>query len=43
MTIAAFNVRAQNVVRSLGFQAVSRFPASTDGRDYDIFTGPAPA
>jgi ribosomal-protein-alanine N-acetyltransferase len=41
MTIAAFNLRAQKVVRSLGFQAVSRFAASTDGRDYDIFTGPA--
>jgi [ribosomal protein S18]-alanine N-acetyltransferase len=42
MTIAAFNVRAQNVVRALGFEAVDHFAASTDGRDYDIFTGPAP-
>jgi ribosomal-protein-alanine N-acetyltransferase len=41
MTIAAFNARAQNVVRSLGFEAVARFAASTDGRDYDVFTGPA--
>jgi RimJ/RimL family protein N-acetyltransferase len=41
MTIAAFNVRAQTVVRSLGFTAVSRFAAATDGKPYDIFTGPA--
>lgn len=41
MTIAVFNARAQKVVRSLGFDAVSRFTASTNGRDYDIFTGPA--
>jgi hypothetical protein len=41
MTIAAFDVRAQKAVRSLGFKAVSRFTASTNGRDYDIFTGPA--
>jgi [ribosomal protein S18]-alanine N-acetyltransferase len=41
MTIAAFNVRAQTVVRSLGFDAVSRFVALTNGRDYDIFTRPA--
>jgi RimJ/RimL family protein N-acetyltransferase len=41
MTIAVFNVRAQKVVRSLGFDEVSRFTASTGGRDYAIFTGPA--
>jgi RimJ/RimL family protein N-acetyltransferase len=41
MTIAVFNLRAQRVVRSLGFEAVARFAASTDGREYDIFTGPA--
>lgn len=41
MTIAAFNVRAQTVVRRLGFEASCRFTASTNGRDYDIFTGPA--
>jgi [ribosomal protein S18]-alanine N-acetyltransferase len=41
MTIAAFNLRAQTVVRSLGFVAVGRFAASADGREYDIFTGPA--
>jgi len=41
MTIAAFNARAQKVVRSLGFDAVGRFAASTNGRDYDIFTGAA--
>ncbi|XVV08604.1 GNAT family N-acetyltransferase [Actinoplanes sp. CA-131856] len=37
MTIAAFNLRAQKAVRSLGFEAVGRFAASTDGREYDIF------
>jgi ribosomal-protein-alanine N-acetyltransferase len=37
MTIAAFNVRAQKVVRSLGFTPSTRFPASTTGQDYDIF------
>jgi ribosomal-protein-alanine N-acetyltransferase len=41
MTIAAFNIRAQKVVQLLGFEAVGRFAASTDGRDYDIFTRPA--
>jgi DNA-binding transcriptional ArsR family regulator len=41
MTIAAFNVRAQTVVRSLGFRAVMRFAALTDGKDYDIFVRPS--
>lgn len=41
VTIAAFNVRAQKVVRALGFTAVDRFTALTNSRDYDIFTGPA--
>lgn len=41
MTIAAFNVRAQNVVRALGFRAVDRFAAATNGQRYDIFTGTA--
>lgn len=41
MTIAAFNVRAQKVVRSLGFEPVARFTATNNGREYDIFTGPA--
>jgi len=38
MTIAAFNVRAQKVVRSLGFEAVARFTTSTTGEPYDVFT-----
>ena len=41
MTIAAFNVRAQTVVQSLGFTAISRFIALTDGKDYDIFVRPS--
>jgi [ribosomal protein S18]-alanine N-acetyltransferase len=41
MTIAAFNVRAQKVVRALGFEAVGRFAALADGREHDIFTGAA--
>jgi [ribosomal protein S18]-alanine N-acetyltransferase len=41
MTIAAFNLRAQKVVRLLGFDEVARFAASTNGREYAVFTGPA--
>lgn len=41
MTIAAFNVRAQTVVRALGFRAAARFTATANGQDYDVFTGPA--
>ena len=40
MTIAAFNVRAQTVVRALGFGSVGRFQALTNGGDYDIFVRP---
>jgi ribosomal-protein-alanine N-acetyltransferase len=43
MTIAAFNVRAQTVVRALGFSTAVRFKALTNGQDYDIFTRPAGA
>ncbi|MGC4892232.1 GNAT family N-acetyltransferase [Micromonospora sp. DT31] len=41
MTIAAFNVRARKVVRSLGFEPVARLTATNNGREYDIFTGSA--
>jgi ribosomal-protein-alanine N-acetyltransferase len=36
MTIASFNVRARIVVESLGFEAMGRFEASTNGRTYDV-------
>ncbi|MGO9162437.1 MAG: hypothetical protein ACLP7J_17345 [Streptosporangiaceae bacterium] len=36
MTIASFNVRAQRVVQALGFRPVSSFPATADGRWYQI-------
>ena len=36
VTVASFNERALRVVRSLGFRAVGRFPAATDGRSFEI-------
>ena len=40
VTIATFNVRAQRVVRSLGFGPVASFHATTGGRSYEILTRP---
>jgi [ribosomal protein S18]-alanine N-acetyltransferase len=40
MTIAAFNVRAQKVVLSLGFAETGWFTATNNGRPYVVFTGP---
>jgi ribosomal-protein-alanine N-acetyltransferase len=36
MTIASFNTRAMAVVKSLGFEFIGRFDASTNGRRYDV-------
>jgi RimJ/RimL family protein N-acetyltransferase len=40
VTIATFNVRAQRVVRSLGFGHVASFHATADGRSFEILTRP---
>jgi len=40
VTIATFNLRAQRVVAALGFQKISSFQASTDGRSYEILVRP---
>src|SRR5215467_11901358 len=37
VTVAAFNVRAQRVVTSLGFEHVARFEASTYGQLFDVY------
>jgi [ribosomal protein S18]-alanine N-acetyltransferase len=36
VTVASFNTRALRVVTSLGFQRVSSFAATTDGRRFEI-------
>jgi [ribosomal protein S18]-alanine N-acetyltransferase len=36
VTVASFNVRAQRVVRALGFHKISSFQALTDGQSYEI-------
>lgn len=38
MTVASFNIRAQRVVTSLGFDPAATFNASTDGRPFKVFT-----
>ncbi len=38
VTVASFNTRALRVVTSLGFQPVSSFAATTDGRRFEILT-----
>lgn len=38
VTVAAFNVRAQKVVRALGFVPAATFDATTNGRGYVILT-----
>jgi ribosomal-protein-alanine N-acetyltransferase len=43
VTIASFNLRAQRVVESLGFEAAGQFLASTDGRSFEILVRPEPA
>lgn len=43
MTIATFNVRAQRVVRSLGFRIIGSFLALADGRSYQVLIRPEPA
>jgi len=42
MTIATFNLRARKVVRALGFEPVSRFASSIDGREFDIYVRQEP-
>jgi ribosomal-protein-alanine N-acetyltransferase len=37
MTIASFNVRAQTVVRRLGFAPLARFAATTNGQEYTVY------
>ncbi len=40
VTVAAFNLRAQRVVTSLGFRVTDSFAATTDGREYQILVRP---
>jgi [ribosomal protein S18]-alanine N-acetyltransferase len=40
VTIASFNLRARRVVEALGFQQVSIFRASANGRSYDVLRRP---
>jgi RimJ/RimL family protein N-acetyltransferase len=40
VTVAAFNVRAQRVVESLGFERVGSFTAIRDGRDFVVLIRP---
>lgn len=42
VTVATFNVRAQRVVKALGFRGTGSFRAPTDGRSYEILTRPEP-
>ena len=42
VTVAGFNQRALRVVTALGFQAVDRFTALTNGRPYEILVRPEP-
>jgi [ribosomal protein S18]-alanine N-acetyltransferase len=41
-TVASFNMRALRVVTSLGFQPVSSFAATTDGRPFQILVRDEP-
>jgi ribosomal-protein-alanine N-acetyltransferase len=43
VTVASFNLRAGRVVASLGFRPVGRFPATADGRPYDVLVRQMPA
>jgi ribosomal-protein-alanine N-acetyltransferase len=43
VTIATFNVRAQRVVRSLGFRNAGSFRALADGRSYEMLIRSEPA
>jgi [ribosomal protein S18]-alanine N-acetyltransferase len=43
VTVASFNARALHVVGALGFEPVSSFSASTDGRAYQILVRGEPA
>jgi ribosomal-protein-alanine N-acetyltransferase len=43
VTVAGFNQRALRVVRSFGFHTVTRFPASTNGRPYEVLLRPETA
>lgn len=36
VTVAAFNARALHTVRSLGFERVGAFPATHDGRQFEV-------
>jgi [ribosomal protein S18]-alanine N-acetyltransferase len=40
VTVAGFNARALRVVEGLGFSAIDRFEATTDGRGYVILVRP---
>lgn len=40
VTVAGFNIRAQRVLRGLGFVPTQRFSATTDGRNFVIMTRP---
>jgi [ribosomal protein S18]-alanine N-acetyltransferase len=40
VTVASFNVRAQRVVRGLGFHKISSFQGLADGRNYEILIRP---
>jgi [ribosomal protein S18]-alanine N-acetyltransferase len=40
VTVAAFNARALRVVEGLGFSAIDRFEATTDGRSYVLLVRP---
>jgi [ribosomal protein S18]-alanine N-acetyltransferase len=42
VTIATFNLRAQRVVKALGFRNVASFAAATDGRSYEVPIRPEP-
>lgn len=43
VTVATFNVRAQSVVRALGFRHAGSFRALADGRGYEILVRPEPS
>ena len=40
VTVASFNIRALRVVMALGFARTGSFPATTDGRSYEILIRP---
>ena len=43
VTVASFNLRARKVVQALGFRPAGSFPASTDGRSYEVLIRPEQA